>query len=417
MGRMRFGHVALPVAALVVLAGATATWWLPALSDREGQVGQEVPDTDSPAASVMTVADAEPADLIRFGSKSANPRPAGSIRLATYNVENLFDDKDDPALSGSNEDKDQTKPPSALKGAAAALKALDADIVALEEVESLDALLWFRDNWLADLGYTFYASVDAGDERGIEQAVLSRFPITDVKNWPGLALEGVHPDKAPDAEAGTPLKLHRSPLKVDIVLGTQGATPQVLTLFVVHQKSGFKSAYWREAESKKIVELVKAEAKAHADHERPIAILGDFNATPDQASIKTYLDGGFVDLFADREAGNPAWITHESGRTIDLILGNQILVQSVVQGSHFVLGVPARPAGSDWRTTPPPEGYASDHYPVAVDLSFGGVTPPGAPRVEVTKPGAGKSPAGTSGGEKQSEHDVHTAGAPGGGGG
>lgn len=398
MGRMRFGHVALPVAALVVIAGASATWWLPALTsvavvDREA-------DGVTSQASPAAVENAEPADLIRFGVKKAPAHPAGSIRLATYNLENLFDDKDDPSLSGSNEDKDQTKPAEALKGAAAALRALDADVVAVEEVESLEALTWFRDNWLKDLGYTYVVSVDAGDDRWIEQGVLSRYPLTGVKNWPRLALEGVHPDKAPDAEAGSPLKLHRSPLKVDVVLGDEGGKAPTLTLFVVHHKSGAKSAYWREAESKKVVELVNAEIASYgagaADHR--VAILGDFNASPDQASVKTYMTGGLIDLFSDRVAGDPAWVTHESGRTIDLILGNAALAKSVAGGSHFVMGVPARPAGSDWRSTPPPEGYGSDHYPVAVDLAIPGVTPPKRP--EVVK----------------SEHDTHTPAVRGGGG-
>ncbi len=413
MGRMRVGHVALPVAAAVVVAGATATFWLPMLTDG-GRAGEsweasasastELLPTGSAAGSTDELAGSqEPADLIRFGSKSAKPRPSGSVRLATYNVENLFDDQDDPALSGKYEDKDLAKPVGELRGAAAAIRALDADVLAVEEIESIDALRWFRDHWLKDLGYEYIASVDAGDERGIEQGVLSRYPITGIKNWPGLALEGVHPEKAPDAEAGSPLKLHRSPLKVEVVLGGEGNTAQVLTLFVVHHKSGAKSAYWREAEAKKVVELVHAEEAASPG--RAIAILGDFNATPDQSSVGTYLTGGFIDVFADRVQGDPAWITHESGRTIDLILGNRALVEHIAGGSHFVLGVPARPAGSDWKTTPPPEGYGSDHYPVAVDLSFPGVKPP-----------AHRTGAGTGGGAgSKSEHVADKAGRAGGG--
>lgn len=409
MGRMRVGHVALPVAAAVVVAGATATFWLPLLTDA-GRAGESWEASASASTGVLaagsasetaseTVVSTDPADLIRFGSKTAKPRPSGSVRLATYNVENLFDDVDDPALTGKYEDKDLAKPELELRGAAAAIRALDADVLAVEEVESIDALRWFRDHWLKDLGYEYIASVDAGDERGIEQGVLSRFPITGIKNWPGLALEGVHPEKAPDAEAGSSLKLHRSPLKVEVVLGGEGATSQVLTLFVVHHKSGAKSAYWREAEAKKVVELVHAEEAASPG--RAIAILGDFNATPEQASVKTYLTGGFIDVFGDRVQGDPAWITHESGRTIDLILGNRALVEHIASGSHFVLGVPARPAGSDWKTTPPPEGYASDHYPVAVDLSFPGVKLP-------------VRGAGTHGGSK-SEHVADKAGPAGGG--
>ncbi len=386
MGCMRISHIALPVAAILLVAGASATAWLPRLS--------EGADSPSPIQTSIALIQGEnapaagPEDLIRFGSKSVKPKPDGSIRLATYNVENLFDDKDDPALSGKNEDKGQTKPLSECKGAAAAIRALDADVLAIEEVESLEALTWFRDTWLSDLGYTYIASVDAGDPRGIEQGVLSRYPIEHVQNWPGLPLAGVHPDKVPDAEPGSPLALHRSPLKVDIVIGDPGgkSTPaSMLTLFVVHHKSGAKSAYWREAEAKKVLELVNAENASHPGW--PIAVLGDFNSTPDQPTVQTYLTGGLFDVFADRVSGDPAWITHESGRSIDQILGNKALVEHIAGGSHFVMGVPARPEGVDWRTTPPPEGYGSDHYPVVVDLSFPGVrVRPSHPEPKQSKP-------------------------------
>ncbi|MCC6427770.1 MAG: endonuclease/exonuclease/phosphatase family protein [Phycisphaerales bacterium] len=347
----------------------------PTTSTRESAHKEQQP------AATQASAKSEPRDLIRFGSRSAKPKAAGAVRLVTYNVENLFDDKDDPALSGEHDDKGNTKPESACKGAAAAIRLLDADIIAVEEVESLEALTWFRDGWLSDLGYTYIASVDAGDARGIEQGVLSRYPIKNIKNWPRMGIPGVHPANAPDAEPGSPLTLHRSPLKVDVVIGD--GPDSTLTLFVVHHKSAARSAYWREAEAKKVIELIKTEEASNPG--RPVAILGDFNTTPDQPTVQTYITGGMIDVFADRIAGDPAWVSHESGRAIDLILGNQAFVSRIAGGSHFILGVPARPAGSDWRTTPPPEGYGSDHYPVVVDLTFAGAKP-------VIAPAGSKSP-------------------------
>ncbi|MCG3123630.1 MAG: hypothetical protein GIKADHBN_02051 [Phycisphaerales bacterium] len=365
MGRMPPGHVALPVAAVLVLAGASAGFWLPLLHAEP--VAQPA---KSPSATTVQP-QIEPEDLVRFGSKQAKARPVGAVRIASYNVENLFDDKDDPALSGQYEDNGQTKADNELRGAAAAIRQIDADVLALQEVESLDAVKWFRDGWLKDLGYQYVASIDAGDERGIEQAVLSRFPISGTRNWLKAPLEGTHPDKAPDAEPGTPMTLHRSPVRVEIALPVEGGGSQPLTLYVVHHKSGAKSAYWREAEAKKVVELLKQDQAENPGV--PVAILGDFNATPDQPTFQTYLTGGLIDVFADRVEGDPAWVTHESGRAIDHILANEAFVKHIAAGSHFVMGVPARPAGADWRTTPPPEGYGSDHYPVVVDLSFPGV--------------------------------------------
>ncbi len=309
-------------------------------------------------------------DDIRFGVRTPPAKAKGAIRIATYNVENLFDDQDDPTLSGDIEDLDMRKPDAHLEAAADALRRLDADVVALEEVESEGAVRWFRDQWLEGLGYTHLASIDAGDGRGIEQAVLSRYPITHTENWPGRDLGGVHPDlwgSQRNYNAGEPLQFHRSPLRVDVEIPTADeADTYTLTLFVVHHKSGRYGDYWREAEAEGLVSIID-ELEA-ADPQSNVVVLGDFNAMLRDFSVRIYLDAGLIDAFADERDMSDRYVTHESGRPIDLMLVNANLAHELVPKSGFVLGTPARPAGADWRTTPPPAGYASDHYPVAVDL-------------------------------------------------
>ncbi len=313
----------------------------------------------------------EAADEVRFGMNESRAKAAGTIRLATYNIENLFDDKDDPALTGRNDDDGMVKSYKHRKAAAKAIHELDADILALEEIESEEALLWFRDEFLSDMGYEFVASIDAGDSRGIECSVLSRYPITDIRNWPGEKLGGVHPEKYGDKRnyfAGEPITFHRSPLRVDIQVGGGGAEMYDLTLFVVHQKSSRYSGYWREAEAKGLAGKI-AEAMAE-DAGRNIAVLGDFNCKASQEPILILKRAGLTVLREKAAlAGKPEAMSHESGRSIDFILVNDNLMGEVVPGSSFVLGTPARPKGANWRTTKPPGGYASDHYPVVVDIT------------------------------------------------
>jgi len=304
----------------------------------------------------------------RFGIESAPDKPAGSIRVATYNILNLFDDNDDPALTGDKDDAEETKILHERLAVARAIRELDADVLALQEIESIDALTQFRDEFLADMGYEHIASIDAGDERGIEQAVLSRRPIVYTENWPQRHLGGIHPDKyGPRSKnwyAGQPINFHRSPLRVDVNMGT-AADPQPLTLLVVHHKSGRYSTYWREAEAKGAVEILSTLAKAHPD--RPIMIMGDFNAEPADKSVKTYLSAGFTDIFAHRPQTDEI-TTHESARRIDLILANDAARAHLLADKAFVLGTPARPQGINWRDLPTFLGLASDHYPVAVDF-------------------------------------------------
>ncbi|MCB9845658.1 MAG: endonuclease/exonuclease/phosphatase family protein [Phycisphaeraceae bacterium] len=310
--------------------------------------------------------------LIRYGQKEPKARTPGAIRLATYNVENLFDDVDDPALSGQQEDATMTVAAERLEALARAIHRIDADIIALQEIENEHALAEFRDHYLSDMGYAHLASIDAGDERGIEQAVLSRYPITHVENWVRRPLGGVHPDKYGDSEnwhAGEPIVFHRSPLRVDVmVAGVYDGPPDqapTITLVVVHHKSGRPAGYWREAEARGAVEILSDLEKSLPN--RPIFVLGDFNEVSAGPPLETYRDAGFIDAFDDAPQADPRSISHASGRRIDHILMNPAAADLAIRQSRFVLGTIGRMDGQDWRSEPPP-GYASDHYPVVIDL-------------------------------------------------
>lgn len=348
---------------------------------RPGSNSQFIPPqgTTSPTSSTQPAsgpaATTQPGDTLFFGSKSPKPRTPGTIRLGSYNIENLFDDNDNPAISGSIDDKDMTKPVEQRRAAAAAIKALDADILCLQEIESEDALKWFRDQHLQGLGYDHVASLDAGDGRGIEQSVLSRFPIKNVKNWVGTQLDTPRPASdsgRPDPRAGEPMKFARSPLfvEVEVPADKAGGTAYTLSLIVLHHKSGRNFNEQREAEARKVIEFYKDLEKETPG--RNIAIVGDFNATPEAASLRTYIDAGMIDPFADRTkapASDRTWITHASGRVIDFILVSPELLPEVVDSSAFVLATPSRPPGADFRRTPEPQGYASDHMPLAIDIT------------------------------------------------
>ena len=306
----------------------------------------------------------------RFGVAEPNPKPVGAVRLVTYNIENLFDDLDDPSLSGRDEDLDDLKPFHQRAAVAEAIRQIDPDILCMQEIESLEALEWFRDEFLADMGYDHIVSLDAGNSRGIENAVLSRYPLSEGAVWVGAALGGVHPalygDK-PNFEAGKPLVFRRSPLQVDVEMpGVDGQEPWVMSLFVEHHKSGRYNSYWREAEAKKIVQLAKEITDDHPD--RAVVVLGDFNAQVSDESVKIYLRNGFHDLFADRDGEGAAVKTHESNRRIDLILANDAAMAHLLVDQAFVFGTAARPAEIDWRDLDTFMGYAADHYPVVVDI-------------------------------------------------
>lgn len=334
--------------------------------------------TDAKPASANSVVTRTPVlsnPDIRFGVSEIPAKAPGTFRLTTWNVENLFDDKDDPSNTWG-EEPTSTKPQAHRDAAGAAIKRLDPDVLALEEIESLEALKWFLDDQkLADI-YPHVVSLDAGDGRGIEQAVISKFPLSNPRNWEDRTLADKHPDLLSDGKPNPdfekPIKMARSPLVVDVqVPGSFAGTgkPYMLTLMVLHAKSGRGYAFQREAEARRLVEIVKE--MSTDDPKRNLVVLGDFNARKSDLSFQTYTSvdpsgGGLFDVFGDVNPGDPRVQSHVTNRIIDHILLNPAARTELVSGSRFVYAMPLPP--SNPFDAPKPVGYASDHLPVSIDL-------------------------------------------------
>lgn len=362
---------------------ALASQGSPAAPRQERPAAATRPETPAPRR----------AEGIRFGTPHALPRREGTLRLAVYNLENLFDDADDPDLTGEFDDIRMTTSDDRCQALAAAIRAIDADVLALAEVESEEALRWFRDRYLDGMGYDHVASLDVGSQRGVEQSVLSRHPIVHAQVWPDFDLTAMLPRRTGEGWTapveGSGVRFQRSPLHARV------RTPEgyELDLFVVHHKAGGKAfAFQREMEALATIDLLRR--RLAENPEARIAVLGDFNASPSEKSVRVYLDpefGGLMNAWErrfDRNAPRETFVTHASGRVIDYIFVNRRLDEDLVPGSFFVLATLAPAEGWDWRTDEYPKGYASDHRPLVVDL---------VPRVEAA-PHAVPAPAPGSGG-------------------
>ena len=88
--------------------------------------------------------------LIICGCLVAEP-----LRIATYNIENFYDRNDDPYSTKDSRVDQGTAPKSAraLYALAKVIKSVDADIIALQEVENIGFLREFNKSYLKDLGY------------------------------------------------------------------------------------------------------------------------------------------------------------------------------------------------------------------------------------------------------------------------
>jgi len=144
-----------------------------------------------------------------------------------------------------------------------------------------------------------------------------------------------------------------------------------LTIFALHHKAGRDFNHHREAEAIRLNELVREIESG--DQSRNIVVMGDFNAAPWDKSLRVYLANGLIDSFAHRttDKNSPEshfYKTHESDRVLDYILLNSAARREMIVGSQFVLGTITPPVGYDYQTDTPPPGYASDHYPIVLEL-------------------------------------------------
>ena len=316
----------------------------------------------------------------RFGRQEPLPKNAGAIRIASYNVLNLFDREDDPALSGTYDDLAMATNDDRCQALARAIQSIDADILCVQEIESEDALRWFRDTYLKDMGYDHIASRDVGYYRGVEQGVLSRYPITAVTTWADEDLSDMQGRKAGGRESGWAKcegeqgkAFQRSPIMVDVVVPptSKDKDPYALSLVVVHHKSGRDYNCQRESEALQIVELLKTRIGDEPDLN--LIVLGDFNASPGAKSVKVYQDAGYKNAYGERwqKTGNTRDLfrTHESNRAIDYIMLHPNAWSEIVEGSFQVVGTLHPGDDYNWRTDDPPSGYAADHYPLLIDLT------------------------------------------------
>jgi endonuclease/exonuclease/phosphatase family metal-dependent hydrolase len=112
------------------------------------------------------------------GCGPAAPRPAvrgaAVIRLATWNVHDLFDEVDRLEPPGALDERPGAGEVEArLAAVAAVLVRLDADAVLLQEVEDLPLLRRLA----ARCGYPEARLLEGNDPRGIDVALLSRLPV------------------------------------------------------------------------------------------------------------------------------------------------------------------------------------------------------------------------------------------------
>ena len=221
-------------------------------------------------------------DAVPQGAKLEKPNEP-VLRVASFNVLNLFDNHDDPYHIDEG-----TSPKSAFQmlRLAKTMDALDADVLALQEVENRGILK--RLNLVLQKPYPYVELIEGNDPRGIDVALLSRFPILRSMSHRLRKLDGNH-------------KISRDLIVFELDTGKGGR----LLVSPVHLKSKRsskgdpESALWRGAEARGLLTLLD-ELRARS-WKAPFITLGDFNDKPDSKVLSPLFE-----RMTDGLAGIPA---------------------------------------------------------------------------------------------------------------
>jgi endonuclease/exonuclease/phosphatase family metal-dependent hydrolase len=275
---------------------------------------------------------------------------AAEFRVATYNVENYLDQP--------TETRHAVKSAEAKAKVREMIKALNPDVIALEEIGSTNALLELRDSLKADgLDFPFWEHV-SGADTNIHVAVLSKFPIV-----------ARHPHTNEDFLLdGKRFRVERGFAEVEI----RATTNFTFTLIAAHLKSRLPTPIADEAEERlgeaKVLRGIIDEHFKTNPNEK-IIVLGDFNDTKDSDSIKTIIGRGKSKLTDTRpaerngdnapaeppyfEPRNVAWTyfygAEDTYSRIDYILLSPAMMRDWVKEETYIPTIPNWGIGSDHR--------------------------------------------------------------------
>lgn len=258
------------------------------------------------------------------------------------------------------------------KATAAVIAQNNPDIIALVEVESMEALRKFNSNFLKSKRYPHYMLIDGNDPRGIDVAVLSRFPLTHVRSYVN--------DTYKTSKGSTVSTFSRDCLVVRADVGTKP-----LTLFINHFKSQFQdNPERRKKQASRVAEILEDTFGEKIDTEL-FAVLGDFNQTPNDPSLQPLLNRSWHKEVLSLLPTGDRW-THvfEKGKSVkgvsqlDYILLSKPLAAKIVSGPSIECRGLARYKGLNkyfpdsekriLKTVDAPGTEASDHCAVFVDV-------------------------------------------------
>ena len=297
-----------------------------------------------------------------------------SVRVASFNVENLFaryrfrDNFDPSAEDGftANNLAFSLHNDDAKRITGQAICKVDADVICLQEVESLPVLERFNSQYLKRMKYKHNILVDSHDPRYIDVAVLSRYPFSYINTH-----------RAERNSSNRAWLFSRDCLEVDVDIN--GKT---LSLYVNHLKSMMggrnKTKVRRREQANRVAEIVDSWWKVRK-YEGNFIVAGDFN---DYIDSNTSLDAlvshpglvNVVDRLPEGERWTHYWAGGNTYGQLDYLLISKSLAAANGNAPGILRnGLPLRAtryAGARFNGTGENNPKASDHCPLYMDLKL-----------------------------------------------
>lgn len=270
------------------------------------------------------------------------------VKILCWNLENFVDPYDDPYVSNSTEDIGEWKGETGLKNLARAILQADADVIALQEVESDRVVRLFLDTFIPEHEYKYYAALPSISWHQ-NLVIASRIPIGPITSWRELEIYNEVLDR-------TENKYNSRLMAAEIQVNDD----YHFTLVNLHLKAGTdpEDPVWRMEQIKLIHAFLAREKRANP--EGNMIILGDMNLVPESPEYNLFVNDGPEPLYDPAKAlGFPA--THPSrnpSRRLDQVYFNQAMKPEYLAESLAV----AQPISAEDLMT------VSDHLPLVVSI-------------------------------------------------
>lgn len=270
---------------------------------------------------------------------------------------------------GSLELRDEPIDEQAMRNTARVMRDIEADVLGVVEVESRPVLRDFNNDVISALGgeaFRHAMVIDGNDTRGIDVGLLTRaeFPIGQLRSHVDERLtegELIFSRDCAEFEVTTP----------------SGAR---ILLLVNHFKSkGYGSQHSsnekRRAQAKRVAEIYDERVAMGIKN---IAVMGDFNDTPDSEPLRPLIEGtDLKDIFLHptfNDGGYPGTYDNcAADKKIDFILLSPTLFDTVTGGGVFRKGMWPGARAMRWEAYPEvarKEDAASDHAAIWVDIDL-----------------------------------------------